>query len=417
MSDEGLRPLSQQFSFEGSAVKLEDGSWFQPLRDARRCWTATSPMPYRHHGTYYDSLYELQNGLFVRLQFTAPPLDRSAGRTSMIDCHDDIKGNRIDDREAVEFLIEGQFPVLERLQHLLLDESAPADDAEPQTPRPLSYWEVDSVLGTIHKDAHVMRVADLLPKVLDAAINAVHEIRQWPAVNPDLRQHLQTINLAARLRDRYRVDAREWWGSQKIVPPESVDILQLRWPDGIENVKSNVIPEMGKLVVGAAVALHLNTPLRANEPPPTYEEKRLAETHLLTSLSAIEELVVELRQTLDDLTSGRTYASLMEEAPEKLKPPKKEQIAAYLLRTLSQLSNAEIKKKLKVTVDLGTISRWIKIAREWYEKGNPLPPTVQNMLAKEKAKAAVPVPMDPSEIDLGARQRGRNPSRKGSESD
>lgn len=71
-------PFEQQFSFESSAVRLDGGTIYQPLRDSQQRYAIETLCGYRMSGSTWEALYECTDGRFVLLQFPT-----SSGR----DCH------------------------------------------------------------------------------------------------------------------------------------------------------------------------------------------------------------------------------------------------------------------------------------------------------------------------------------------
>jgi hypothetical protein len=57
-------------------------------------------------------------------------------------------------------------------------------------------------------------------------------------------------------------------------------------------------------------------------------------------------------------------------------------------------------EELKRPISQGTVSRWLNEVRDWLEAGNVLPDLPQSRGPK-------PVPIDPTQIDVGKRRDGR----------
>lgn len=420
MTDEKIPPLKQMFSFEQSAVRLEDGSWFQPMRGAKCRWAVDWPAAYRIIGFNYEALYQLTDDSFVLVQFSAPePMPESnARRPKIVLCNSEVEGKRIDVSAAVEFLVAGQFEIPESLQDVLRSISdrdrAPVPTPEP---RPLDFWQNINPFASVQSSEKEWRVIDLLPKIRDASIGAVQEIRRWSTEEYPYRSHKLTINFAARLFDRYRVDPAKWWGPKKSVLPEDVDILQLQRPDGVDELKTKVIPELRKLVGNAATVLWANPPIASAEARPTEAEIRLAEEHLMQVLAAIEEQTVRLTTSLDELNSGEVSNRLLADGPKSMRPPTDNEMSAYFLRYVGKLQISEIKTKLKLAEHPGTISRWIDKARHWYERGNPLPDRILALLVDSRPKSKSVTSTDPSKLDLGPNREGRSPRQRNRQTD
>ncbi len=370
MKNDGLFPLNQRFSFEKSAIQLNDGSWFQPLRDAKKCWTLESLASYRMSGTDYETLYQRTDNSFVQLQFSAPNQRKFRGMASIIECHGNVIGTLVDDVTAVQFLIEVQFEVPDELQSVLKMLANPnASPPVKPEPRPWSFWESQTCFSSVNRFAHEVRVIDLLPKIQDAAVSAIQEIRRWRSDEPNYRKTTFTVNLAFRLADRYRVDPSKWWGVTTVIPPADVDLLELPWPDGGDEVKSKLIPELRRHVLSPAKVLYITEPLGSKDRSPSEEEKQMAYIYLLDNLSVIEGHVLKLSGVIDDLLSGRTHEKLSEDGSKKLRPPGQDEIAAYLLRIMHDYTIPQIKSTLKLTIDDGNVSRMIKRAREMVRAG------------------------------------------------
>ena len=411
MAHKGLKPLRQQFSFEGSAVRLDPSGIFQPLRDATRCWVSWAPASYRMGGYVYEALYELKkDNSFVLLSFSSPyPLHGN----QIIDCHEGVRGSRVDEIEAISFIVDGQFPITDDLQPLLakLHET---EDEIPEAivqPRPLSFWPWDKMPNPMNTFAHDVRVDDLLPKLAESAIRCVQELRVWKDSGTEYPQTLLTVTFFHQLLRSYRVDPNRWWGDKSIVPPAYVDILQLPWPDRIDEVKSTTIPQLRELVVNAASLMHGIAVEREYLPPPTEVEKKLAKEHLIQSLGQIESNAVKLRTASEDLGSGKIFQRLKDQGPKHTKPPEDHELAAYMLLTF-KLTNAEILERLKRTENAGTVSRWIKKVRDYIGSGNAIPKFIADQYVDQRPHAKSTA-TDPAILDMGSNGEGRTPRQKG----
>lgn len=413
MTDQVRSPLKQLFRFEKSAVQLQDGSWFQPMRVAVERWVRDEPAPYRMSGTYYQVLYELKDGSFVQIDLSAPMSRGGIWASRIIDDQGDVVGSRVDAFTALAFL-QGEFEIPESLQSLLDAPSSSNAEQEyvPPEPRSLDRWDTTVLVEHGKEKAHAIRVAYLLPVIRDRTYSAVQEIRCWKELPPGSRDHRETILLSFALMRRYRVEHANWWGSKSRVPPESVDVLELRWPDGVPDLKTDVLPELRGLVVQAGTVLFCASPVGHLSGSPTEEEVELAERHLMDNLAAIEERAVQLNCQIEKLLSGAVHEQLVEEAPKTQKPPNDNEMAAYVLRVVLKHELSEIKKRLKVTAHIGTISRWVENARKWFEAGNPLPAHIEAMKNEPTSKAKPAQSMDPALIDMRGRKTARKSSRK-----
>ncbi len=404
-----FEPLKQMFSFERSVVRLEDEKLFQPLRQARRRWVLHGPGSYRMSGNCLDTLYELKNGMFVLLAFTSdyPMLDGD-----VLPCNPGIQGELVDESVAINFLIDNQFEIPEDLEHLL-DNVINTDGGSNESkvgPRPLSHWAFDKDFSRVQAFAHEVRVSELLQKLSESAMSCVQEIRSWDVNEADFRsseEFLLTVTFAARLLDAYQVDPARWWGAKTIVPPDSVDILRLPWPDGIDEIKATTIPQLRKMVVNAACVIFINAVDREYEPPPTWEERRLAKTHLINSLNAIEVNVVKLRDAAEELISGKTYERLLTEGPKHTRPPEMHEFGAFLLKSMGH-DRKSILETLKRPEDPGTVSRWITKVRNYIASGNLIPRSIAEQFEKEQPKVKSKS-VDPGILDMGRNKEGRTP--------
>lgn len=407
-----LKPLNQQFSFERSAVRLEDGSWFQPLREGKRCWASYGLASFGFLGESYDALYELKDGTWVLLQFLAPPVKRGEPPRQITECVD-VSGRRVDSRFAAEFLADGQFEIPPQLLQELSCPLETAVDEPVAEVRPLSFWDSPGKLAFVQGSAHEVSVVELLDEIRDTGTAAVQEIRRWSTEDPTTRKHGATVALATRLRDRYRVTAKQWWGSESSVPPETVDILQLQWPDGIEEIRKTVLPELRSRVVNAGILFHANPPVGGSAPRPTKGEYRAAEDCLIESLPVIDGLVVQLGAAVDELLAGKVYKRLCSDPETRLRCPKEWELQVFSDSTFRGLTFSEIRKERKIAKNVSSLSRAAARVRDWLGRGNLLPP---EYLQKRTSVGPI-ASMDPSVLDLGANQQGRSHRQRGRKAD
>ncbi len=402
MKDEQRALFEEMFSFEQSAIPLLDGTWFQPLRDSKQRWAIFEDKPI---GTYYNALYQMNDDQFVLLKFWAERPRYPWRRKAIKQCDRDISGERVSSETAFEFL-RGEFEIPDALQGMLLATS-PAEATSEQLvlARPFEFW-MDNIPSSYAKNsAHELRVVDLLPLIHQAATRAVQEIRTWSKLPYGSRSHIKLIQLLFNLVQRYRVDPKNWWGDKKIVPPDSVDLLELQWPAGVDALTNNVIPELRELTINAITVLYSCSSVTHCESA-TDEEVQLAEEHLVYSLPKIEELTVLIGVAIEELESGAVHKRLQEDAPKNCKPANDVQLAAYLLCTMG-LEIKEIKSKLSITAHSGTVSRWIEIGRQWIASGNPLPPSIQALVNAPTTSATPVHTVDPAQLDIGKRKDGR----------
>lgn len=403
----GEPPLAEYFSFERSAVRLTDGGFFQPLREASARWVLHERMPYRMSGYGYECLYRLRDGSFVWLEFTSMQLldVTRQNHPAIVEADGQVVGERIDARSAVEFLVDARFEIPDDLQELLRPS---AREDEPTAPRPMEFWARQEGLSFVQSiAAHEVRVTNRLADIRDAAVLAVQEIRRWRQVEHCYQERRITPHLGAILFARYRVDPNRWWGARNSVPPSDVELMDLPWPDGVEDVKTRVIPELRSLIRAPALVI-LSTMPSDGSGPPTEQEVKLAVDHLIKNLPAIEGYVVQIGKCVDDLRSGQVHRKLRDEAPKALKPPSDDEIAAYMLSIVGNLTHAEINERLKLGRVDGTISRMISRARSWFEQGNPLPESISELASYSGKK----ISMDPGKIDMGANREGRSPRQR-----
>ncbi len=405
--------IQELFSFEKSAVPLDDGNWFQALKEAAFRWIEIWHLSAYHDGTQVHALYQRHNASFVWMEFVANcAVARCEQSGRVCDCEDPYVARNIPAVEATHFLVRNHFEIpdglLDNLKSLTNDETR----AEPPQPRPLSQWEGRGLLSNERESAGEYRVIDLLQTIRDSAVFAVQEL-QSGFHEGDRRATLAILNLGARLFDQFPVDPKKWWGSKSTVPPKHVDLLKLQWPDGIPEIRNEVIPKLRQLLDGPVSVIRQSGSPISDPDRPTHEEKLAAEQQLNASLPEIDKLTVRLSRTLDALESGAIHQQLLDEAPKTRKPPTDNEIAAYLHRQLFNHTNSEINTKLKLGVVPGTISRMISKVRKWHGEGNPLPKSLDE-LGKFAGRTQT---VDPSVLDMGAPIESRTPRQKSKKSD
>ncbi len=400
MSD--LPPLEQQFSFEASVVRLEDGSFFQPLREARCCFAVEIPCGYRMSGSEWQALYECKDGRFIFVEFSSQPQRPGLWTPSVLNC-DNVGGAVVTPEVAFEFLVREQLPIPDGLQTLLANVATQDNSASEEECRNLAFW-IAHRPQQAGKHSQKVQVIVLLEEIRDAAIEAVHEIRCWPSLDSGSRSHTKTVVLLLRLNESHRVNPVTWWGAKDKVPPESVSLLGLPWPAGIDELKNRVIPRLNELVSDAATVLFCNMPISHCGLHPTNSEMKLAEESLISRCEEIDKLVATLISTIQDLRSGKVFESLPPKGPPKVRKPKDWEMKAYLMHKNEQKTYGEIKKDLNLRIDTTNIGRGIERVSKWLGGGNVMPPRA------ETPKLGKPKAVDPRKLDLRSRQSRKNTS-------
>lgn len=131
------------------------------------------------------------------------------------------------------------------------------------------------------------------------------------------------------------------------------------------------------------------------------------EDAVLSSQLAIAALTGEEGHLLLGLPDGPATGERAGTATRRVvKEPSREAIAAYRLRFIQRLTQADVAEVLSKEwgrrVTQPQVSRWCRQAREFLEAGGVLPPFEPPTQRREKT------PMDPEKIDLGRRaDRGR----------
>lgn len=305
MSD--LPPLEQQFSFEASAVRLEDGTIFQPLRDARRCFAMETESGYRFMGSTWEALYECKDERFILLRFSSPMVRRGLWQPKVKQA-EQVTGGEVDPHFAVQFLIAGQFPIPDHLQELTKrTTSEPVEMESDMEPRPSDFWLDKPITQPSKYRAHEVQIVKLLEELRDVAIDLVHEIRDWEA--SPARNHQPIAIFYLRFTERYRVIPEHWWGAVDTVPPQWIVLEELRWPYGVEPLRTTVLPELKRLILPSASAIFCSMSISQAAVKPTESEVELAEKLLADACKEIDVLVASLMKTLNDLTSGRVFAT------------------------------------------------------------------------------------------------------------
>ncbi len=232
---------------------------------------------------------------------------------------------------------------------------------------------------TIHPSASQRNVVELLQKLHRHAIDAIHEIEEWPETDSNYRRTDLTTCLAHRLRDRYLVEHGTWWGLKDSIPPRTVDILRLRCPFELRAIRKKVVNGLRHQIIGPVLVLNGNTVPGTR---PTQAETAIAQQQLITNLETIKSLVLELSKALDDFAVPKPDTK----KKTKLKKPPQWAIDAFKLK-LTKLTLKEIKKELRLDKDEGTISRAIKKTSEWFGANG-------NLLSDSKLGKTIS--MDPS---------------------
>ena len=377
MSD--LPPLKQQFSFESSAVRLIDGSVFQPLKEAQRCYIVETECGYRMSGSTWQALYECKNGRFVLLQFSTP-MTAYRLRQPVVREASNVIGHEVEPIQATQYLVDGQFPIPELLQPQLQELGKPKRERDRL---PISHWNDPKAMISEQKGAATQNVLELLRRIHRSAIDAVQEIEDWSKTDVEWRCTNLTVHLAWRLRDRYLVEHGTWWGTPNSIPPKAVNILGLRWPAGLHEVGQRAIKVLSSQVTEAAMVLNGH---ESGGLHPTREERKEAQDLLLTNLETIKQQIISLGKLLADSDSGKLAQSVCEESEIKIPLPWR--VEAWRLHQTGMLGK-DIAKRVKKSE--GNVTRAIQEVNAFYGRFGFLP---------EKTPRRKATSVDPSILDM-----------------
>jgi hypothetical protein len=296
--------------------------------------------------------------------------------------------------------MKNQFRIPDDLQHMLVPPIEP-----PQAPprRPLEHWKKKGYLGsTQEQPAHEVKVIDILPDVVAAAIAVVQAVREWTGGYLGQRDDLKLLALSSRLFASYPVSAMDWWGSKDRVPPARVSLLDLRWPDGCEALRE-AIADLQDIVGAPFAAL-----LAENSDRPTPEEYQAVQQHLMDALPQMDELVCQMQRELEDLAAGNKVEEVRQRK-EKVKVPTDQEILVYQFKISTGAKQEQLARLLATvtgrTMDQGTVSRSIQKVERFIEAGNVLPPISPELVQRAIA-------MDPKMIDMGPNLERRTPRQR-----
>jgi hypothetical protein len=171
--------------------------------------------------------------------------------------------------------------------------------AEPALgpPRPLSYWLARTPPGWISR--HSAKSAN--PLALAKEIHALgSSFVGWLARPRQERWDTFTLQaLSAALFNRFQLDLQRGAGRM----PASVELLQLSWPVGSEDVQ-HCLADLQRLLAGPlAVYKAIRTALPGKEFP-TRAELRLADDALEAARGELEGIVDRLGAALDAFNAG-----------------------------------------------------------------------------------------------------------------
>lgn len=370
------------FAFEGFALPLGDGTAFSPVLQAAGRWME---MPEPNQPA--SILYEGDSGQYVMVQHVmgSNPQARKAS-----------------DLEAASFLrMHGvEFPV--RLQRF-------TDPAEwlksDRLPRPMAHWaEHHPITIDTEKLAHAVKASDLAIEIVRAGTEFVQVMCKAGKALDLGRERLREVRyaIAIALFSHYCVEAGSWWGSKDRLPPAAVGLLELQWPDGTKELQQT-IHRLQQLLEPPLACLNWSERRVDNPRAPTHEETLLAETTLDGAVPEVERLVVHIRAELNRLNSGEVVAQLREDGTVPL--PSEEALQVYQIWYVTRATQVAIAKMMtRATgkpMGQGMVSKRLNEVNKWLAVGNQLPPA--NLDAIRRA-----INLDPSVLDLGARQDGRS---------
>lgn len=267
----------------------------------RRCFADETPAGYDISGSTWQALYECKDGRFIPLQFSTRMVRRGLWQPRVQEAYN-VVGFEVDPRYAVQFLIDGQFPIPDEFQELI--NTQVDEPIEKTTMRPIADWKGRFPTENAKTPAHEARVVEILPQLRDRGIAAIHELQDWLNLPTGSRCTLALLQFVFKLTERYRVDPKHWSGPANAIPPKSVGLLELNWPDGVDEVKNRVLPELLDTLEPVGAVL-LSTRLLGVEPRPNDEEVGIAEQFILDRLDRIVTLLSAIRQAVHDLETGK----------------------------------------------------------------------------------------------------------------
>ena len=111
--------FTPMFAFERGAVKLEDGVFFLPSRQAKRRWLLRRDFPIRWEQPHFLILYELDKAQYVLIQYSRCYLLEPESEEELWKGEFEAQPRRMGSEEAVEFFLFHQLDMPDSLERTL----------------------------------------------------------------------------------------------------------------------------------------------------------------------------------------------------------------------------------------------------------------------------------------------------------
>ncbi len=353
-------------------------------------------------GSEWYVLYEMGDGRFVFVRLQAARQRRvwqglhrvtvwSSGQTS--------SATEITAEQAVRMLLRGNHDVpahLDAVRHSV---------EQALAPRPLSFWKDKAfLLNSRRTPAHTADVLELAELVVTAGI-AFCQSAQSGELEKRTFPGNTTTRFAAALHAEFTVEPGKWWGSDAEIPPTVVGLTELPWPAESSAARA-VIRRLHERISEALLAAAIRQSTR-HSLGATPDERREANTFLLGELPFIKAQILALRRELQ--TARNRPAEAPEQIPIPVKRPSDDSFRIYRLSISTGQGQARIaelfRKATGRPMSQGQVSRHLKWVKDWLDAGNHCPELAP--LAVRKI-----TPVDPAELDKGARRDGRTPRQR-----
>src|SRR5262245_13349883 len=152
-----MAAFKQLFGFERTAVQLESGGFFQPLKEASARWSSGSEEFYRAAGHRFAILYQLVDGEYVIVQYSCCDQQRTAQGGLIWVSDNPPQATRIPPAGALRYLIDTEKEIPEALQPYLQQIYDGPAGQPVSPPRALEHWSNSGLLGSIHhQPAHLV---------------------------------------------------------------------------------------------------------------------------------------------------------------------------------------------------------------------------------------------------------------------
>lgn len=353
-------------------------------------------------GSDWYVLYEMGDGRFLFVNLVAAWQRRvwqGLRRVTVWSSRQTSSATEITAERAVRMLLRGNHDVpahLEAVRHSV---------EQALAPRPLSYWNDKAfLLNSGRTPAHTADVLAAAELVVSAGVEFCQSAQSGELGN-GLFPAKATPRFAAALHAEFTVEPGQWWGPDTEIPPTVVGLTELPWPAEASAVRA-VIRRLQERISEALLAAAIRQSTRHSDGA-TPEERREANTFLLGELPFIEEQVLALRR---ELQAARNRPARAPEPPSRsVKRPSDDSFRIYQL----SVSTGESQTRVAEIFTQGTgrpmlqgqVSRHLQAVKKWLDAGNHLPE-----LAPPPVRKIAPV--DPAELDKGARRDGRTPRQR-----